>query len=72
MKKWHQPSGLSSGLPFTVDATWTPEQAMAVWDLLDDLRDRVWTHYGLVIQNLMREQHLANDRFDEGDQDLPF
>lgn len=72
MKKWHQPSGLSSGLAFTVDATWTPEQALAVWDLLDDLRDRVWTHYGLVIQNLMREQHLANERFDEGDQDLPF
>jgi hypothetical protein len=72
MKKWHQPSGLSSGLPFTVDATWTPKQAMAVWDLLDDLRDRVWTHYGLVIQNLMREQHLANERFDDGDQDLPF
>lgn len=72
MTKWHQPSGLSSGLPFTVDATWTPEQAMAEWDLLDDLRDRVWSHYGLVIQNLMREQHLANERFDDGDQDLPF
>ncbi len=72
MSKWHQPSGLSGGLPFTVDATWTPEQALAVWELLDDLRDRVWTHYGLVIQNLMREQRLSYEPLDDFDQDLPF
>ena len=72
MRKWHQPSGISSGLPFTVDATWTPEQALAVWDLLEDLRDRVWTHYGLVIQNLMREQRASFEPLDDFDQDLPF
>ena len=72
MKPWHQPSGLSSGLPFTVDSTWTPEQALAVWELLDDLRDRVWTHYGWTIQNLMREQHINNESLDDYDQDLPF
>jgi hypothetical protein len=49
MTKWHQPSGLSSGLPFKVDSNWTPEQALAVWELLDDLRDRVGTHYGSAI-----------------------
>ena len=32
-------------------------RALAVMELLDDLRDRVWTHYGRVIQNLLREQH---------------
>lgn len=72
MKPWHQPSGLSAGLPFTVDATWTPEQALAVWELLDDLLDRIWTHYGLVIQNQLREQHITNDALDDYDQDLPF
>ena len=72
MKKWHQPSGLSSGLPFKVDANWTPEQALAVWELLDDLRDRVGTHYGLVMQNLMREQRVTHQPFDDLDQDLPF
>ena len=72
MRKWHQPSGIASGLPFTVDATWTPEQALAVWDLLEDLRDRVWTHYGLVIQNLMREQRASFEPLDDFDQDLPF
>lgn len=72
MSKWHQPSGISSGLPFTVDATWTPEQALAVWDLLDDLRDRVWTHYGMVIQNLMREQCVTHEPIDDFDPDHPF
>ena len=72
MKTWHQPSGLSAGLPFTVDSSWTPEQALAVLELLDDLRDRVWTHYGLVIQNLLREQHLIDEALDDYDQELPF
>jgi hypothetical protein len=30
MKPWDPPSGLNRGLPFTVQATWTPEQALAV------------------------------------------
>ena len=72
MSKWHQPSGISSGLPFTVDATWTPEQALAAWDLLDDLRDRVWTYYGLVIKNLMREQCVTHEQTDDFDQNPPF
>ena len=72
MKPWHQPSGLSSGLAFTVDSTLAPEQALAVLELLDDLRDRVWTHYGLAIQNLLREQHLTDEALDDYDQDLPF
>ena len=55
-----------------MDSTWTPEQALAVWELLDDLRDRIWTHYGLVIQNQLREQHMTNDSLDDYDQDLPF
>jgi hypothetical protein len=69
MKKWHQPSGLSSGLTFKVDANWTPEQALAVWELLDDLRDRVGTHYGLVMQNLMREQRVTHQPPDDFEQD---
>jgi hypothetical protein len=72
MKNWHQPSGLSSGLPFKVDANWTPEQALAVWELLDDLRDRVGAHYGAVMQNLMREQRVTLQPLDDFDQDLSF
>jgi len=72
MKPWQQPSGISSGLPFTVDATWTPEQALAVWELLDDLRERVWAHYGLAIQNLLHEQCNTHQPLDDFEHDLPF
>jgi hypothetical protein len=41
-------------------------------ELLDDLRDRVWTHYGLVIQNLLREQRETTESLDDFDPDLPF
>ena len=34
--------------------TWTPEQALAVFDLLDDLRDKVWAACRL--QTLLQEQ----------------
>ena len=72
MSKWHQPSGLSGGLPFTVDDNWTPEQALAAWELLDDLRDRVGTHYGLALQKLMRDQRVTHQQLDNFDQELPF
>jgi hypothetical protein len=55
-----------------VDSTWTPEQALAVWELLDDLRERIWTHYGTAIQDLLRQQRVSTESFDDYDQDLPF
>jgi hypothetical protein len=75
MKPWHPPSGLNRGLPFAVDDTWTPEQAWAVLELLDDLRDRVWTHYGLAVQELLREQRVnrvSSESLEDFDPDLPF
>ena len=27
-------------------ATWTPEQALAVFELLDEIREKVWARYG--------------------------
>jgi hypothetical protein len=52
----HQPSGLQSGLSFLIDANWTPEQALAVFELLDDLRDRIWLQYASQIQAILKEQ----------------
>jgi len=72
MKPCHPPSGLLRGLPFAVDDTWTPAQALAVMELLDDLRDRLWTHYGLGIQNLLRKQRITSQSLDDFDTDLPF
>lgn len=33
-------------IPFAIPAYWTPEQALAVVELLEDLRDLIWSHYG--------------------------
>jgi hypothetical protein len=35
---------------------WTPEIALAVFELIDDLRDQIWAPYGLTIQNELRRQ----------------
>ena len=69
------PSGLAIGLPFTVPADWTAEQALAVFELLGDLRDLVWSHYQLPLQNLIREQRQAFPPVDgtmPEDDDTPF
>ncbi|WP_408379442.1 hypothetical protein [Paraburkholderia sp. RL18-085-BIA-A] len=34
----HMPSGIVRGLDFLIDANWSPEQALAVFELLSDLR----------------------------------
>jgi hypothetical protein len=54
--KHHQPSGLRHGLPFLIPTDWTPEQAQAVVELLDDLRERIWAHYQIPLFDLYRQQ----------------
>ena len=66
MKTHHQPSGLTKGLDFLIDSDWTPEQALAVVELLDDIRDRIFEHYQLPIMELMREER-GIDPFDDLD-----
>ena len=64
MKTYHQPSGLTQGLDFLIDSEWTPEQALAVVELLDDLKGRILLHYQLPIMELMREER-GIDPFDD-------
>ena len=45
--EYYQPSGLAHGLDFLIANDWTPAQAFAVVELLDDLRDRICAQYGL-------------------------
>jgi hypothetical protein len=62
MKNYHHPSGLNIGLDFLIRTDWTPEQAWAVVELLDDLRDRILSHYLVPIQELMHEERgMAGD-----------
>lgn len=58
--------------PLTIDIprTWTPEQALALFELLDDLRDKVWVLYAEQMQALLREQGVcgaSGGNLDTGD-----
>ncbi len=59
MKRHHQPSGLQRGLELLIDPHWSPEQAMAVVELLDDLRDRIWAHYDVALMTQFREERVT-------------
>ena len=53
---------------------WSPEQAVAVFEVQDELREQVWARYGLQIQHVLRDERstavpAAHD-IDEGD--VPF
>ena len=40
---------------FTIPSDWTPEQAMAVVELLDALREQIWTLYDTRLLGAYRE-----------------
>ena len=52
------PPGLPLTINFKIPAYWTPEQALAVFELLDDLRNQIGAHYSVQLFELSREQHL--------------
>jgi len=53
---------LRHGLPLTINfeipAYWTPEQALAVFELLEDLREQIGAHYSVQLFEISREQNL--------------
>ena len=40
-------------IPFDIPDDWSPEQALAVYELLDALRERVWDRYQLQLIELL-------------------
>ena len=61
MKRCHSPSGIKQGLELLIDQNWSPDQAMAVINLLDDLRDRIWTHYEIDLQKKLRDERVTSN-----------
>lgn len=47
-------------IPFAIPAYWTPEQALAVVELLDDLRELIWGHYNMQLIEEIHRQHFCN------------
>ena len=57
----HQPSGITDGIPFLIESHWTPDQALAVVELLDDLREQIWRHYELQLHALYRADRVQEN-----------
>jgi hypothetical protein len=60
----------------TLPTHWSPEQAVAVFEILDDLREHVWARYGPQIQQVLRDERstaiaVAGDIAID-DADVPF
>jgi hypothetical protein len=67
---------VSTGLPLTISLKIppyrTPEQAFAVVELLDDLRELIWAHYSVQLLDQYREQdHPAASDHADDDPDNP-
>jgi hypothetical protein len=56
MKPLHQPSGITHGLDFLIAENWSADQALAVVELIDDLRERIVGHYQIALNELLQEQ----------------
>ena len=55
-----------------IDSDWSPEQAFAVINLLDDLRDRIWIHYEIALYQKFREDQITGCDGDADNADPPF
>ena len=78
----HTPAGLQGTYAalhtIEIPDYWTAEQALSVWELLNELADRIWTRYEMPLVELIRadfqpqhEDYLQPDMFDPDD-DIPF
>ena len=56
------PSGTTQGIPMLIDANLSTEQAVAVFELLDDLREQVLGHYSTQIQEFYRRNRVPVGR----------
>jgi hypothetical protein len=49
--------------PITIEipATWTAEQALVVWELLDEMSEKIWARYSFQLQELLAEEQRCAD-----------
>lgn len=52
----HDPNDMSLDVP----RDWTPEQAAAVFEILDHLQVRIWGRYGPWIQQVLWEKQMTS------------
>ena len=55
---------------------WSAEQALAVYEFLDEIQQRIWDHYGPDLTEIFSSERCTNinpsARIDEFDDEIPF
>jgi len=51
--------------PQQIPDDWTPEQALAVYDFIDEIRDAIWGRYELQLIQLMKEERVTTFEVDD-------
>ena len=57
-----QKQGLPLSVPVEIPTTWTPEQAIAVFDMLTEIRNRIWDQYNVQIQTELQSQLTPDEQ----------
>jgi hypothetical protein len=59
--------------PITVEIpiNWTAAQALAVWEMLDELREKIWARYSCQLQDLLAEEQRCAE-IDAGSSNIDF
>ena len=61
--------------PINLPTYWSPEQAAAVFEFVDELRDCILRHYAVQIQDFLRQDRVTTTSFTHSDideTDVPF
>ncbi len=62
LRHLYLPSGITEGIPLLIEANWTPEQAIAVVELITDLSEQIWQHYAPQLQEYYRQNRVTENR----------
>ncbi len=46
--------------PFVIPDYWTAEQALAVYDFIDAIRDEIWNRYELQLIDIIKAEHSTD------------
>jgi hypothetical protein len=69
------PSTYARSITVEISRFWTPEEALAVFELIDDIRDKILALHGDQLREALKDQRRYGDPPDSGDaadDDRPF
>jgi hypothetical protein len=76
MSEAERPVPPAHSRPITIEISrfWSPEEALAVFELIDDIRDKILALHGDQLREALKDQRGCGDSLesDAADEDRPF